>query len=296
MPGRPVPKPEWLKVRLPGGERYRRVKRAVESGGLNTVCREARCPNVGECWDAGTATFMILGDSCTRGCRFCSVRRANPGGETDLDEPRRVARAASEMGLDYAVVTSVTRDDLEDGGAAVFADTIHSLRSLDPAPLVEVLIPDYLGEPLATVIEAGPVVLAHNIEVVERLSGSMRHSRFSYRRSLEVLEEARRLGGPRGMLTKSSILLGLGESRFEIVSAMRDLREAGVSLLVLGQYLRPTRSSAEVAEYVRPEVFDELTEAGREMGFDYVASTPLARTSYRAAEAYVKRLRAARAG
>jgi lipoyl synthase len=296
MPGRPVPKPEWLKVRLPGGERYRRVERAVERGGLHTVCREARCPNVGECWDAGTATFMILGDTCTRGCRFCSVRRGNPDGETDLDEPRRVARAASEMGLDYAVVTSVTRDDLEDGGAAGFAGTIRSLRSLDPAPLVEVLIPDYLGEPLAAVVEAGPVVLAHNIEVVERLSGSMRHSRFSYRRSLAVLEEARSLGGPRGMLTKSSILLGLGESRSEIISSMRDLRAAGVSLLVLGQYLRPTLSSAEVADYVRPEVFDELAEAGREMGFDYVASTPLARTSYRAAEAYVRRLRAVRAG
>ena len=289
MPGKPRPKPSWLKVPLPGGERYRRVKRAVERGGLHTVCSEAQCPNRGECWNAGTATFLILGDTCTRGCRFCAVTRGDPAGAADAGEPARVARGAEQMGLDYAVVTSVTRDDLADGGASIFADTVRALRALDPAPRVEVLIPDYTGEALRAVIDAGPVVLAHNVEVVERLSASMRHPRFDYRRSLEVLERAGEAGAPRGLLTKSSILLGLGETRRELLATMRDLRRAGVAILVLGQYLRPTRDHAEVAEYVPPERFDELAALGGELGFDFVAASPLARTSYRAAEAYVRR-------
>lgn len=279
-------KPSWLKVSLPGGERYRHVKRAVEDGGLHTVCREARCPNVGECWESGTATFMILGDTCTRGCRFCAVTRGDPEGRVDRGEPARVARAASRMGLDYAVVTSVTRDDLPDGGATVFADTVRELKALDPAPMVELLTPDYLDADLAVVLDSGPAVFAHNVEVVERLCPSMRHGRFTYARSLECLASAAAKGGS---IVKSSIMLGLGETDEEVRRTMSDLRSAGVEILVLGQYLQPTRDHAGVVEYVPPERFDEWAREGEGMGFDYVASGPLVRTSYRAAEAYVKK-------
>jgi lipoic acid synthetase len=286
------PKPPWLKVGLPGGERYGRVKAAVEHGGLHTVCREARCPNVGECWNAGTATFMILGDRCTRGCRFCAVTRGDPGGLLDGDEPARIAGAAREMGLDHVVVTSVTRDDLPDGGAGVFAAAVRALRELRPVPLVEVLIPDYLGGALDCVLDSAPDVLAHNVEVVERLTPVLRHLRFGYRRSLAVLERA----ASRGLLTKSSIMLGLGETPGEVQGCMADLRAAGVAMLVLGQYLRPTRSNAEVVEYLPPGTFDELAAKGRELGFDQVSAGPLVRTSYRAAEAWVGRQTARREG
>jgi len=278
-------KPPWLKVSLPGGERYREVRRAVIDGDLHTVCREARCPNMGECWSSGTATFLVLGDTCTRGCRFCAVGRGDPGGIVDRDEPRRVADAARSMGLDHAVVTSVTRDDLPDGGAEIFAATVRSLRRLDPPPTVEILIPDYLGGSLDTVLEAAPDVLAHNVEVVERLTPSLRHARFSYRRSLEVLERTARSGRS---IVKSSLILGLGETDAEIDAAMSDLREVGVEILMLGQYLRPTSNHATVKEYLPPERFEELGDRGREMGFGFVSAGPLVRTSYRAAEAYAR--------
>lgn len=283
----PTKKPGWLKVRIPGGERYKRVRRALAERGLHTVCSEARCPNVGECWESGTATFLILGDRCTRGCRFCAVQRGEPLGAVDADEPGRVAEAAAAMGLDYAVVTSVTRDDLQDGGAALFAATTRALKALSPAPLVELLIPDLAGDALADVLDAEPDVLAHNVEVVERLAPLMRHPRFSYRGSLAVLCAAR-TARPR-LLTKSSILLGLGESEDEVAVAMRDLREASVDILVLGQYLRPTADHAPVAEYVPPERFAALGALGLELGFGFVAAGPLVRTSYRAAEAYARR-------
>lgn len=288
MPTREVGKPDWLKVRLPGGERFRDVRRVVAGHGLHTVCEEARCPNVGECWGAGTATFMILGDTCTRGCRFCAVNRGDPEGALDAAEPDRVARAARVMGLDYAVVTSVTRDDLPDGGASVFAATVRALKALDPAPLVELLIPDYLGASLDALLAARPDVLAHNIEVVERLTGPMRHPNFRYRRSLEVLAQTRARAPD--LITKSSVMLGLGETDEEIRRAMAELLGVGTRILVLGQYLRPSRSHAPVREYVHPERFQELADAGRRMGFDFVAAGPLVRTSYRAAEAYVARL------
>jgi lipoic acid synthetase len=280
-------KPDWLKVKLPGGERYRRVLGAVRGLELHTVCQEAHCPNVGECWEQGTATFLILGETCTRGCRFCAVTRGEPGGIVDRDEPARVAAAASQMGLDYVVVTSVTRDDLEDGGASAFADTVAAVKQLDPPPLVELLIPDLLDRDLEAVLDARPDVLAHNVEVVERLTPVMRHARFDYRRSLRVLVQAAARGEA---ITKSSIMVGLGESDEDVRSAMGDLRDAGVRILVLGQYLRPSRAHADVVEYVSPDRFDRWAEQGRELGFDYVAAGPLVRTSYRAAEAFARRL------
>ena len=279
-------KPDWLKVPIPSGERYRRVKQAVDCGGLHTVCAEARCPNVGECWGAGTATFMILGDQCTRGCRFCAVLRGNQGGSVDLEEPERVKEAVVRMGLEYVVITSVTRDDLDDGGASVFATAIRAVKSLNPPVSVEVLTPDYISVDLETVLKAGPDVFAHNIEVVKRLTPSMRHAKFSYERSLECLSQARAFDS--NLKTKSSIMLGLGESDVEVEDAMADLLDGGVEILVLGQYLQPTRDHAEVVEYVHPGRFEEWALLGRSMGFGYVAAGPLVRTSYRAAEAYVR--------
>ena len=279
-------KPPWLKAPLPGGPGYLRVRGAISAGGLHTVCEEARCPNVGECWNAGTATFMILGDTCTRGCRFCAVGNATSGSAPDPDEPRRVAEAAAQMGLDHAVVTSVTRDDLDDGGASVFAATVTALRALPKPPLVELLTPDYLGAPLCTVVDAGPDVFAHNVEVVERLQPALRHGRFDFRRSLATLEAAKARDAR--LITKSSIMLGLGETEGEVDTAMCALRSAGVNILALGQYLRPTPRHAEVVEYVAPARFASLKARGEELGFDYVASGPLVRTSYRAAEAFVR--------
>jgi len=262
------------------------VRKAVSSCGLHTVCEEARCPNVGECWNAGTATFLILGDACTRGCAFCAVARCASGAPSDPGEPERVARAAAEMALEYAVVTSVTRDDLADGGASIFAATVAALRRLEKPPLVELLTPDYSGGPLEAVVDSAPDVFAHNIEVVERLTPALRHRRFDYRRSLACLGAAK--ARRPSLVTKSSILLGLGERGEELEATMRDLRAAGVDILVLGQYLRPTPKNAEVVEYVPPEKFEEWRLCGLELGFDFVAAGPLVRTSYRAAEAFVR--------
>jgi len=281
-----VRKPPWLKAPLPGGPGYLRVRGAISAGGLHTVCQEAHCPNVGECWNAGTATFMILGDTCTRGCSFCAVSRGAHGPAPAPDEPRRVASAAAEMGLDYAVVTSVTRDDLDDGGASAFAATVAALHALPKPPLVELLTPDYLGAPLEAVVDARPEVFAHNIEVVERLQSELRHGRFGFGRSLATLEAAKTRD--EALITKSSIMLGLGETEAEVDAAMGALRSAGVNILALGQYLRPTPRHAEVVEYVDPSRFASLRERGEELGFDYVASGPLVRTSYRAAEAFVR--------
>jgi lipoyl synthase len=288
LPSIPKKKPAWLKTRIPQGARYRRVKSALDACGIHTVCQEAHCPNVGECWEAGTATFMILGDICTRGCQFCAVGRGDPGGGFEDDEPNRVARVIEKMGLDYAVITSVTRDDLSDGGAAIFAQTVRSCKALKKPPLVELLIPDYLDENLGTVLKSKPDVLAHNIEVVERLSSVLRHKRFSYERSLRTLEQARLTGS--SIVTKSSIMLGLGESDAEIEASMLDLRSVGVDILVLGQYLRPTREHVDVVEYVSPKRFAQLEIRGEELGFGFVAAGPLVRTSYKAAEAFTRHI------
>lgn len=277
-------KPEWLKISIPKGPRYKSVRATLSSGCLHTVCEEARCPNMGECWEQGTATFMLLGKTCTRGCRFCAVNRGDPMGAVDAAEPERVAQAAARMKLDYAVLTSVTRDDLDDGGAELFARTVEALRRLEPAPLVELLIPDYRDAALEKVIDSGPAVLAHNIEVVPRLTASLRHPRFTYEGSLKTLEQSKQIKPD--MLTKSSIMLGLGESLEEVVAAMDDLRGVGVDILVLGQYLQPTRAHAEVVDYVTPRRFEELESIGQAKGFGFVASGPLVRTSYKAAEAF----------
>ncbi|MBN1770799.1 MAG: lipoyl synthase [Deltaproteobacteria bacterium] len=280
------PKPAWLKVRRPGHGSWGAVRRALAAGGLHTVCEEARCPNRAECWGAGTATLLLLGDVCTRGCRFCSVARGTPP-PLAPDEPARAARCAEVLALDYVVLTSVTRDDLPDGGAAVFAATIAAVRALPRRPRVEVLIPDLRGAALATVVAARPDVLAHNLEVVRRLTPRVRHPRCDYDRSLAVLEEARELD-PR-LALKSSLLLGLGETPDELLAALGDLRRVGVDTVVLGQYLRPTRENVPVERYVPPEEFAELRARALALGFAEVVAEPLARTSYHAREAEAAR-------
>ena len=288
-PPRPSPKPAWLKVRLPSGEGYERVRGILGGLELNTVCVEARCPNVAECWGGGTATVMLLGDTCTRGCRFCNVKTGNPRGAVDRGEPARVAAAVARLRLRYIVLTSVNRDDLPDGGAAHFVDTVRAIRALDRAILVETLIPDYEGEALATLAAASPEVLAHNVETVERLTPEVRdRNRNSYRKSLGVLAAGKRLA-PRSF-TKSSIMLGLGERDEEVRATMRDLREAGVELLTIGQYLRPTPWHLPVLEYVEPARFETWRREAEGLGFRSVASGPLVRSSYRAGELFVARL------
>lgn len=281
-------KPEWLKVRMPGGERYNRIKGRARELSLHTVCEEAQCPNIGECWSGGTATFMVMGGTCTRGCRFCAVDTSRRPAPLDPAEPANVADAIAEMELDYVVVTSVNRDDLPDQGAGHFAACIRTIRERSPKTLVEVLIPDFRGrvDLLQLVSEAGPDVLAHNVETVPRLQTPVRDPRANWEQSITILREAKRLR--EGQLTKSSIQIGHGETADEVVDAMRLLREIDVDFLTLGQYLRPSDSHLAVTEFVRPEVFDEYARVGREMGFKYVASGPLVRSSYKAGEYYIR--------
>ncbi|GAB6148384.1 lipoyl synthase [Stetteria hydrogenophila] len=278
-----------LRIRLTPG--FTQVREVLARHRVATVCEESLCPNILECWGSGTATFMIMGRVCTRGCRFCYVRKGRPE-PLDPTEPVRVARAAREMGLRYVVITSVTRDDLPDGGAGHYAETIRAVKREIPGAVVEALIPDFGGsrEALRTVVEAGVDVLAHNVETVRRLTPHVRDPRASYERSLWVLREAKRLN-PR-LVTKSSILLGFGETVEEVLEAMRDLREAGVDILVLSQYMRPSRRQLPVAKYYTMEEFRELEREAYRMGFAYVLAHPLARTSYKAREAYEAALRA----
>jgi len=274
------PRPAWLKVRLPTGEKYSSLKRLVHRQHLNTVCEDARCPNIGECWNAGTATFMILGDVCTRACKFCAVKTGLPP-EYDLDEPRRVAIAIRQLNLKYAVITSVDRDDLEDGGAFVFAETIRLTRAACPGIKIEVLIPDLKGDPeaLRKVVEACPDILAHNVETVPRLYRLARAGS-RYRRSLDVLRNAKSFGLE--MRTKSSVMLGLGEEVDEVLKVMQDLRDAAVDVLTLGQYLQPSRDHLPVMRYYSPDEFGKLRSAALAIGFAYVESGPLVRSSYHA--------------
>jgi lipoic acid synthetase len=281
------PKPAWLKVKAPSGERYTRLKQTFRKLDLNTVCEEARCPNVGECWSAGTATIMILGHTCTRGCRFCAVTTGNPRGAVDPREPEHVARALSTMLLRYVVLTMVDRDDLLDGGAAHVAETIRALRRHQPELLVEALVGDFGGRErdVDVVLDAAPDVFAHNIEVVRRLTPTIRDQRCDYDLSLRVLAHAKARAPDR--FVKSSLMVGIGETDAEVEETLVDLRRAGVDVVTLGQYLRPTPKHSPVARYVSPELFDAWAARGGELGFAHVASGPLVRSSYHAAEAFV---------
>jgi lipoic acid synthetase len=284
---REAKKPSWLRVPIPGGERYRRVRETLRGLQLHTVCQEASCPNVGECWGGGTATVMLMGDVCTRGCRFCHVKTAAHPPPLDPDEPRHLAEAVARLGLDYIVVTSVDRDDLPDGGAAHFAEAIVRLKAI-PGLLVEVLTPDFRGdaEAVRTVGRARPDVFANNIETVRRLTPVVRDARAGYDQTLGVLARMRQEFP--GVVTKSSIMVGLGETDAEILATMKDLRGAGVDILTLGQYLRPSAWHLPVLEFVSPERFASFREAGLALGFRYVASGPLVRSSYRAGELFLR--------
>ena len=289
-PSRFSPKPSWLKVRAPGGETFNALKATFRALDLHTVCEEARCPNVGECWAEGTATVMLLGDVCTRGCRFCAVTTGDPRGAVDGREPEHVARAIARLELQYVVLTMVDRDDLLDGGASHVARTVTRLRELRPDILIETLLGDFGGhmDYVDTTVRAAPDVWAHNIEVVRRLQRTIRDVRCSYDRSLDVLRRVKQKDPSR--CTKSSIMVGIGETDDEVIETMKDLRDAGVDVVTLGQYLRPTPKHAAVLRYVEPRQFDVYAEEGRALGFRYVASGPLVRSSYKAAEGFIRGL------
>ena len=273
-------KPAWLKVRAPGGPGYLRLKALMRDMSLHSVCEEAHCPNIGECWQDATATFMILGDVCTRNCGYCAVTHGRPVWE-DREEPDRIGRAVAALGLEYVVITSVNRDDLADGGAAHWATTIRAVRRHAPRARVEVLIPDFQGSAAAldAVIEAAPDVLDHNVETVPRLYRVARHGG-RYERTLDLFRRARAVAP--GLTRKSGIILGLGEERAELIETMRDLVAVGVSILTLGQYLRPSAAHLPVARYYHPDEFAELADVGRALGFTHVESGPLVRSSYHA--------------
>lgn len=283
-----TPKPSWLKIKPPGGENYTHIKQLFRELKLHTVCEEAACPNVSECWGGGTATLMLMGDTCTRGCKFCHVKTGNPKGVLDPHEPEKVAAALKELKLTYVVLTSVDRDDLPDGGADHFARTVEQIKQSSPKTIVEVLIPDFLGDEkaIARVVASGAEVIAHNLETTEALTKKVRDGRCDYRQSLRVLEAVKKMD-PR-IYTKSSIMLGLGETPAEVEVAMDDLRNVGVDILTLGQYLRPTSWHLPVQEFVTPAVFKELEEVGLKKGFMCVPSGPLVRSSYRAGEKFLE--------
>lgn len=287
-------KPEWFKVPLPGGENYTRIKGMVQGLGLATICAEGKCPNIGECWGGGTMTLMLLGDTCTRGCRFCHVKTAKEGQAVDPFEPHKVAMTVSQLGLEYVVLTMVDRDDLPDQGADHVAKTIEQLKKRAPNLLVEMLTGDFRGDRacIERVVRAKPDVFAHNVETVERLQGQVRDGKANYRQSLDVLRTVKDVDPTR--FTKSSLMLGLGETEDEVIQGMRDLRSVDCDILTLGQYLRPTPWHLEVQEYVTPQRFDALAAKAKELGFLYCAAGPLVRSSYRAGEFFVKGLVAQR--
>ena len=282
-------KPEWLRIRLPSGENYVNVRQTIASLGLHTVCEEARCPNIGECWGGGTATIMIMGDVCTRGCRFCSVGSGKPL-YLDPDEPQRVAKAIKEWGLRYVVITSVCRDDLQDGGANHISKTIKAVKVQCPETIIEPLIPDFHGNrhAIENVANAGPEVISHNIETVARLSPQIRDARATYEQSLRVLKMIKDIDYK--IYTKSSIMLGLGEMEEEVMEAAKDLRSAGVDIVSIGQYLQPTSRHLPVKEYVAPEKFDSYKKSIERMGFAYTVAGPFVRSSYKAGEFFIKNM------
>jgi lipoic acid synthetase len=284
-----IKKPSWLRVRAPAGENYTKVKQSLRSLNLHTVCEEARCPNISECWGTGTATIMIMGEICSRGCRFCAVNSGKPV-LLDTGEPERVAKAIKEWGLRYVVITSVCRDDLEDGGAEHIAKTIKAIKLLSPTIIVESLIPDFRGDDssIIRIVKSKPEVISHNIETVSRLSPKVRDARASYEQSLLVLKKIKDINSL--IYTKSSIMLGLGESEEEVIQTIKDLRSVGVSILTIGQYLQPTPKHLPIVEFIAPEKFNWFKEIAEQMGFVYVASGPLVRSSYRAGEFFLKNL------
>lgn len=281
-----IRKPEWLRVRIPSGENYFKVKHTLVHQQLHTVCEEAQCPNIAECWDTGTATIMIMGDTCTRGCRFCAVNSGKPT-TLDVGEPERVAMAIKEWGLRYVVITAVCRDDLEDGGAEHMAKTIQAVKRLAPKTKVEPLIPDYNGseESIKKITSSHPEVISHNVETVARLITKVRDRRASYEQSLRVLKKIKEID-PR-IYTKSSIMLGLGETEKEVLATLRDLRAVGVDIVTMGQYLQPTLGHLSVVEYITPQKFNDYKKIAKLIGFAYVASGPLVRSSYKASELFL---------
>ena len=272
-------RPEWLKAKIPGGETYARLKNLIDAHKLHTVCEEARCPNMGECWHSGTATFMILGDICTRSCGFCAVKTGRPDYGLDWDEPRRVVDAMKLMGIRHAVITSVNRDERADGGSPIFAETIRLIRKELPGVTVEVLIPDFKGseEALNIVLDAGPEILNHNLETVPRLYRTVR-PQANYRQSLEILSRSKL----RGFTTKTGLMLGIGERTEEVVDVLKDIRDVNCDILTLGQYLQPTKDHLPVDRFVHPDEFKMLKDLGLKMGFRHVESGPLVRSSYHA--------------
>jgi lipoyl synthase len=279
-------KPDWLKVPLPSGIGYKSIKDIVDTHGLATVCQEAMCPNIAECWAAGTATFMLMGSVCTRACKFCAVNTGNPQGRLDPLEPSHIADAVDKMGLQYVVLTSVDRDDLSDGGAAHFARTVRAIKQRTPHVKVEALTPDFGGnlESVAAVVHSGIEVYAQNLETVRRLTHPVRDPRAGYDQTLVVLHGAKTINP--SIITKTSLMLGLGETREEILETMRDVRAAGVDIMTFGQYLRPTRNHLPVERYITPAEFDEIRLEGLGMGFMEVVSGALVRSSYKAEQAF----------
>lgn len=283
-----TPKPNWLKVRAPIGENYSHIKDMLGKLNLATVCQEARCPNIGECWQGGTATFMLMGEVCTRGCRFCNVKTGNPKGKIDNQEPEKVGWSIAQMGLQYVVITSVNRDDMPDQGADHFARTVEVIKKNDPNLIVEILTPDFCGEVdlINRVVDGKPDVFAHNIETVERLTPTVRDHRATYRQSLDVLAAVKKRDPE--MYTKSSIMLGLGETDEEILQTMKDLKAVGCDVVTFGQYLQPQKRHLKVEKFITPEKFKEWEQIANDMDFLYCASGPLVRSSYKAGEFFMK--------
>ncbi|MCA9478546.1 MAG: lipoyl synthase [Nanoarchaeota archaeon] len=284
-------KPEWLKIRPSYDTDFSKIKQALRKRGLVTVCEEAHCPNMAECWhNEGTATFMVLGDTCTRGCKFCAIKTSANGNPVDPFEPQKIASAIREMGLDYAVITSVDRDDLVDGGADHFAQVVQRVKAEHPSGRVEILTGDFQGkfEDIKTVVDAKPDVFAHNIETIKRLHPKVRDLRAKYDQTMQVLRTVKEIDPE--MITKSAIMVGLGETEEEVIETMKDLRAVGCDILTIGQYLRPKTKRLAVEEFVTPEQFSRYRKIGEELGFLYVASGPYVRSSYRAGEFFIKSL------
>ena len=281
-------KPPWLRVKAPVGKNYNNIKKMLDKLNLATVCQQARCPNMGECWDGGTATFMLMGEVCTRGCRFCNVKTGNPKGKIDSREPEKVGWSIAQMGLSYVVLTSVNRDDMEDQGAEHFGRTVETIKKGNPSLIIEILTPDFQGqsELIHRVVDSGPHVFAHNVETVERLTPKVRDPRAGYRQSLGVLAQVKKRNPT--IYTKSSLMMGLGEKDQEILETMEDLRSVGCDVITFGQYLRPSFRHLKVVDYIKPERFQYWKQKAVKMGFLYCASGPLVRSSYKAGEFFMK--------